>query len=256
MSDELRARIDELLIDRATDAPDPERDEELLELLERVADTDFELYERVAAEITAALLPVQGLDPMPAHVESAVLSSAPGASVHDIRRGSRAVGPDWTRRAGWAVAAAALVIWLTLPRGSDPIVEPTTAEVRSALAEGAVGTLELPWTSTEDAAAVDASGDVVWSTTAQDGVMRFAGLQPNDPTEFQYQLWIFDGTRDDRYPVDGGVFDVPAGAGDVLVRIRPKIEVREPVLFAITIEAPGGVVVSARERIVLVAETG
>jgi hypothetical protein len=113
--------------------------------------------------------------------------------------------------------------------------------------------VRLDWTATEDPAAAGATGDVVWSTADQAGVMRFAGLEPNDPSVFQYQLWIFDATRDERFPVDGGVFDVPAGGGDVLVPIRAKIDVREPTLFAITVEPPGGVVVSERERIVLVA---
>ena len=74
----------------------------------------------------------------------------------------------------------------------------------------------------------------------------------NDPTKTQYQLWIFDKTRDDRFPVDGGVFDVGAD-GEVIVKISPKLFVNEPVLFAVTVEAPGGVVVSKRERIVVTA---
>ena len=41
--------------------------------------------------------------------------------------------------------------------------------------------------------------------------MRFRGLAANNPTQIQYQLWMFDAERDERYPVDGGVFDVPAG---------------------------------------------
>ena len=83
--------------------------------------------------------------------------------------------------------------------------------------------------------------------------MRFRGLAPNDPSVSQYQLWIFDRDQDERFPVDGGVFDVESGEGDVFVEIDPKLEVREPYLFAVTVEKPGGVVVSSRERIVLAA---
>ena len=36
--------------------------------------------------------------------------------------------------------------------------------------------------------------------------------------------------------------------------IRAKLPVGEPVLFAITVEKPGGVVVSKRDRIALVAK--
>lgn len=56
--------------------------------------------------------------------------------------------------------------------------------------------------------------DVVWSTRAQRGVMRLIGLKSNDARRWQYQLWIFDKTRDQRYPVDGGVFDVRRRVND------------------------------------------
>jgi hypothetical protein len=44
--------------------------------------------------------------------------------------------------------------------------------------------------------------------------------------------------------------------GDVetLVPIKARLPVGQPVLFAITVEAAGGVVVSSRERIALVAQ--
>lgn len=95
---------------------------------------------------------------------------------------------------------------------------------------------------------------MVWSDTEQRGYMRIRGLAANDVTRAQYQLWIFDPRRDERYPVDGGVFDIPAGSEEVIVPIVAKLDVRGPTLFAVTVEAPGGVVVSARERIVLVAK--
>lgn len=82
--------------------------------------------------------------------------------------------------------------------------------------------------------------------------MRFEGLAHNDPSQFQYQLWIFDDSRDDAHPVDGGVFDVPS-SGEVLVPISAKLKVGKAKLFAVTVERPGGVVVSKRERIVLTA---
>ena len=44
--------------------------------------------------------------------------------------------------------------------------------------------------------------------------------------------------------IKGGVFDMPAGDGEAIVPIDAKIRVDEPVLFAITVERPGGVVVS------------
>ena len=83
--------------------------------------------------------------------------------------------------------------------------------------------------------------------------MRFAGLAANDPADSQYQLWIFDAERDERHPVDGGVFDIPRDGGETIVPIRAKLPVGQPALFAVTVERPGGVVVSDRQRIAVVA---
>ena len=47
----------------------------------------------------------------------------------------------------------------------------------------------------------------------------------------------------DRHPVDGGVFDV-SGKGEVVIPIRAVLPVHGPSAFAITLEQPGGVVVS------------
>jgi hypothetical protein len=129
---------------------------------------------------------------------------------------------------------------------------PDLSAMRARLAGG--GAPVVAWSGTEDPAAVEASGDLVWDDRRQEGYMRFRGLAANDPAVYQYQLWIFDATRDERHPVDGGVFDVPAGSDEVIVPIRAKLPVGEPVLFAITVEKPGGVVVSKRDRIALVAK--
>ena len=50
------------------------------------------------------------------------------------------------------------------------------------------------------------------------------------------------------------MFDVtPNARGEVIIPIEAKLAVAKPKLFAITVEKPGGVVVSKRERIVLTA---
>jgi hypothetical protein len=129
---------------------------------------------------------------------------------------------------------------------------PTPAEGRAALLANANDATTLAWTATKDPNAAGATGDVVWSASAQRGYMRFKGLAVNDAKQLQYQLWIFDKDRDQAFPVDGGVFDV-SSTGEVIVPISAKLHVDEPVLFAVTVEAPGGVVVSKRERIVVTA---
>ena len=141
-----------------------------------------------------------------------------------------------------------------LPGRPGPAPATPAAELAALLEEPRAETRRFAWVPTGDEAASGAGGAVIWSGPRQRGYLEIRGLAPNDPAVEQYQLWIFDATRDERFPVDGGVFDVPPGVSEVIVPIDAGIEVREPVLFAVTVERPGGVVVSSRERIVLVAE--
>ncbi|MFT3694562.1 MAG: anti-sigma factor [Kofleriaceae bacterium] len=165
--------------------------------------------------------------------------------------------------APWLMAAVCLLaaggaFYYAWDQKQKPAVTPpiatakTPAEERNALLASASDAQTIAWTVTQDAAAKGASGDVVWSAAQQKGFMRFVGLAVNDPKQFQYQLWIFDKTRDQAFPVDGGVFDVGAN-GEVIVAINPKLHVDDLALFAVTVEKPGGVVVSKRERIVVTA---
>ncbi len=161
-------------------------------------------------------------------------------------------------RWGWyaavvAVAAAVAAWW---PSTHRPLRRPADNPTlfRQAL-------LRKPSTAVFEGACTDdplghgegVGGDVVWTAGRGEGYLRVAGIAANDPREFQYQLWIVDSTRDSRFPVDGGVFDVPAGTSEVIVPIRAALPVGEAAVFAVSVEKPGGVVVSDR-RFVLVAE--
>jgi hypothetical protein len=167
-------------------------------------------------------------------------------------------------RLGWYAAAASLLLavaawWPKLAVQEAKMVSvpppvPTLAEQRERLVASAPAAIRESWSGTDDPASARVAGDVVWDPVTQSGYMRFVGLPANDVTAEQYQLWIFDGTRDDRYPVDGGVFDIPAGATEVVVPIHARLPVRKAALFAVTVERPGGVVVSSRERIVALAQ--
>ena len=97
------------------------------------------------------------------------------------------------------------------------------------------------------------SGDVVWSDEKQVGYMRFRGLPVNDKTKETYQLWIFDKTQDKATPIDGGTFDVNSD-GEVVIPINAKLTPKGPEMFAVTMEKPGGVVVSKREKIAALAK--
>jgi hypothetical protein len=174
---------------------------------------------------------------------------------------------------GWLAAAACLVLaifgWERSPPSPPPVAvvapppvapppaepaPPTAAEERAAML-AKTDTLKIPLGATKDPAAAGVTGDVVWDPATQRGFLHFAGLAPNDPAIHQYQIWIFDAGRDKRYPVDGGVFDVPANASDVVIPIRASLMVRKPAAFAVTVEKPGGVVVSGREHVVALGAT-
>lgn len=177
-------------------------------------------------------------EPMPAELKERILLAS--ADHVPSRRESRAPG-RWAGRAGWLTAAAMLLVisWVGLG-GRAP--EATLAERREALLREP-GTLRAAWERPEDPAYAAVEGDVVWCGRLQSGFLRLRGLPANDPARAQYQLWIVDPSRDAE-PVDGGVFDVPAAAGQVIVPIDAKLGVSNPRVFAITVEKPGGVVVS------------
>jgi anti-sigma-K factor RskA len=118
------------------------------------------------------------------------------------------------------------------------------------------GSLKITLGATKDPAAAGVTGDVVWDPATQTGFIRFAGLTPNDPQVRQYQVWIFDGARDKRYPVDGGVFDVGADAPEIVIPIHAALPIRKLAALAVTVEKPGGVVVSARDHVVALGAAG
>src|SRR5262249_34133311 len=116
------------------------------------------------------------------------------------------------------------------------------------------GTIKTNWTAAGDAAGKGATGDVVWNNTKQQGVLRFKGLAKNDPSVDQYQLWIVDNSQ--KQPIDGGVFNVDSDTGDLVVPINAKARVVDPQAFPVTVEKPGGVVVSDLGRVALQANVG
>ncbi len=156
-----------------------------------------------------------------------------------------AVAPWWRRSIAVPLplaAAASLVFAFALFVTTGPEAPGTEfgpAEVAQRLIDE--GAQELDWNGLGDAAFESVSGEVIWSTAAQQGVLRVAGIPASEPESSQYQLWIVDPSRDDE-PVDGGVFDV--GENGALVEFRPRLPVSDPRAFAVTLEKAGGVVVS------------
>ncbi|MBA3438793.1 MAG: anti-sigma factor, partial [Pyrinomonadaceae bacterium] len=165
-----------------------------------------------------------------------------GAIRSETKNGSSVVMFPATRRwqwAGWYAAAACLLlaIFAWLPRSELPTAPQvsstrplTLAEQRARLLAEAPDLVRATWTPTGELKNAPVRGDIVWSSTMQKGYMSFEGLPINNPDESTYQLWMFDRQQDERYPVDGGIFDVKGIAGEIIVPIEAKIAVREPTL--------------------------
>jgi anti-sigma-K factor RskA len=227
-------------------------------------------------EITVAALSLIDADrdaAMPAGLRSKVLSDA--YHWFDAQHGPARqpagsephFSPDVPARSfwgwfGWAAAAAACIalvanIWVTRFRPAEVArdVTPTPTPVRKI---GPEQMREQLISSAPDLIRVNIgpgtmkdlkpAGDVVWSDAGQSGYLRLAGLPKNDPGKETYQLWIVAENQDPKTPVDGGVFDVSSD-GEVIIPIDPRVKVSNPKAFAITVEKPGGVVVSKQEKV-------
>ncbi len=240
---------------------------------EGTADLEFRSLEMTAAAISLAGLIDE--EPMPAHLFSKILASAdehfavdpmaetvawPPAqdrhAVYEIAAEERRSSP-WFSWFGWAAAACialAVNIWFTrtqpvdIAQNQPPVNAPktlSTIELRDQLLAATKDVVKAAWSEGNVKGLTQVVGDVVWSDEKQAGYMTLKGLPANDKTKATYQLWIFDKTQDPKTPIDGGTFDVNSD-GEVVIPINAKLKAQGPAMFAITIEKPGGVVVSTR----------
>lgn len=157
---------------------------------------------------------------------------------------------------GWLVAAGLLAFVLTggfgqSGRGGGQGETDVRQQFDQFVAAG--HTVE-PWQSLDENSTV--TGGVAWDDELNEGFMQIAGLAANDPSVEQYQLWIFrtDDPGTEPHPVDGGVFDVTS-SGEVIVPIDAKLNVGHAGIFAVTVEKPGGVVVSDRSGLMILAKS-
>ena len=274
-------RLLELLADEACLGLDPQQEEELERLLALHPDVDRGSFQLAAAAVDLAFAasdPAALGSTVPASLEQRLEEAVqrwqaeaptPVVTSFEVPRppAPRREARSRNAAAWWLAAAAALLAfvgwWPRLmgpapeTRVETPVPAPPAAAPERLLADrlaAAADRLSLPLSGTEDPTAVaGVRGELVWSSELQQAVLKVSGLAANDPAVEQYQMWIFDADRDDRYPVDGGVFDVPAGQDEVLIPIRPGVHVAAPQLFAVTVEKPGGVVVSDRSRTAVTA---
>jgi len=280
----------DLLIKQVTEGLSPAEQRALDVMDSELASAYLRDLERAAAAVTLA--GSKGGESLPAALSARIAQQAAEHFAHagkvadlaaarnaatERARDRQAPAPGRAKRFdyGWLAAAACLVLaifgWqrsppplppvaavppapVTVPPPVEKPAPPTAAEERAALL-AKTDSLKIPLGATKDPAAAGVTGDVVWDPVTQRGFLHFAGLAANDPAMHQYQIWIFDAGRDKRYPVDGGVFDVPANAGEVVIPIRASLMVLKPAAFAVTLEKPGGVVVSGREHVVALGAT-
>jgi Anti-sigma-K factor rskA len=282
----------DLLIKQVTEGLSPAEQRALDVMDSERASAALRDLERAAAAVTLAA--AAGDAPLPAALAARIAQQAAEhftvpspvvdlgaarAAAAEKERANRSSAPRRANRFGgygWLAAAACLLLaifgWerspppvavvtpapeltpapVNLP--PSPPAPPTAAEQRAGLL-AKTDSLKISLGAGKDPAAAGVTGDVVWDPATQRGFLHFTGLAPNDPAMHQYQIWIFDAGRDKRYPVDGGVFDVPANAGEVVIPIRATLMVRKPAAFAVTLEKPGGVVVSGREHVIALGAT-
>lgn len=283
MTEKTKKRMLELLADSATSDLS---ENEMLEL--KALEREFpdwkndSSFEYAAASI--GLLGVKAVEPMPRELRSKILADADqffgdgeastSTSVDESSAPERQIVKevvyekqafDLTRWLGWGLAAAACLalvanVWLTRPtddrvaKNDPPPVEKkekTSSEKRDALLASTSNLVKTNWASPDKTK--ELSGEIVWSDEKQEGYMTFKGLAANDKAKEAYQLWIFRDANLEPHPIDGGVFDVNE-SGEVIIPINAKLKVKSPKVFAVTVEKPGGTVVSDRTKIVALAK--
>jgi anti-sigma-K factor RskA len=271
----------DLLIKQVTEGLSPAEQRELDALDSPDITKHLQEFERAAAAISlAGTAPLQA--PPPALLAKLEQQASSYVTVRPIATAARQAETPRAPRSkarggslGWLAAAACLLLavigWLRSPPAPEipiaqvhetpavppapPPAPPTPAEERTALLASSTS-LKITLGATKDPAAVGVTGDVVWDPATQKGFLHFVGLKANDPGVSQYQIWIFDGERDKRYPIDGGVFDVPGDSADIVIPIRAAVLVHKPAAFAVTAEKPGGVVVSDRAHVIVLGAAG
>lgn len=284
---EKQERLLDLLTQRETAGLSKEENRELEELLTQFPDwKDDDSFALTAAAIN--LSSIEAEEEMPANLQARILANAEqffadkdkskgkvlefeprkkkeAAIETEITEGflGKLLNTNWL---GWAVAAGAMAVllinlWVVEPTPvkefvyvpATPTPTPEMPKQREQMIASAKDIITTSWASADPKNPQSVEGDIVWSNSEQKGYMHFKNLPVNDKTKETYQLWIFDENQDTKTPVDGGVFDVDAN-GDVIIPIDAKIKVQKPVMFAITAEKPGGVVVSKREKIMAIAK--
>jgi anti-sigma-K factor RskA len=252
-------RLEELQVARLLFGLSPDEQAEYDVLLRQTPAGIRDQFDAVVASLDVAWSDQQA-EPLPEHLRQAIRirSEQELAAKTNVSLAKPSSDGSTAARSSqylpWLVSAACLVlaVYTWLSNRPVQIVKPNVAQLRAELIAANKDLVQASW-SAGTTPIEGVTGDVVWSSPQQQGFMRFRGLPVNAPTKEQYQLWIFDKNQSDKTPIDGGVFDIET-TDETIVPINAKLHVQEAFMFAVTIEKPGGVVVSSRERLPLLAK--
>ena len=284
MTDLQKQRLLELLADRAVSGLDENELMEVERLKKQLPDWDEDVsLELAAAAVGLAHLEIK--DDLPAALRTKIFASADdyfkefeepfnvvkftprvGTAAESIRNIVETKTSPW-QWLGWAFAAAACValavILLTRPADKPPEIVKTPdtlptsqtpvsiEQEREQFLAAAADKVTIPLANPKNEKEI--VGEMVWSNAKQKGYARFSKLPVNDAAKETYQVWIVDETRDAKTPLSGGIFNV-AKTGETVVAVNAQLEVKKPKMIAVTVEKPGGVVVSKLEKVVALAK--
>lgn len=228
-------------------------------LASRIPVEELEQLDKIVASLDVIWADMQ-TEPLPEHLRHAIrirasqeLAAKPVVSLaNPSTYPARALRGN--RYLPWFVSALCLMLAVFTWLENRPMEKgrPDVAQLRAEFLTANQGLVQAKW-SPGPTPSEGATGDIVWSASQQQGFMRFRGLPVNTPSQEQYQLWIFARNQSDMTPIDGGVFDITS-TEEVVIPINAKLYVQDAYMFAVTIEKPGGVVVSSRERLPLLAK--
>jgi anti-sigma-K factor RskA len=243
--------VHSLLADRALQGADAAEEAGLRCLLSHYPELDAASFDLTAAALDLAFQNEED-DKLPAHlfnrlqVDAAAFAPAQQLPQPAAAQPAPRPSPRPTARinsaatwVGWLVAA--VLLFVALVPAKPPQLSYNKLIDRGALVvaggKGPHGTEQL-------------HGEFVWDSNTQQGYMKLTGFEVNDPKVKQYQLWIFDDKPFTvKTPIDGGVFDVTNNK-EVLIPIKANLKVGKAALFAITVEKPGGVMISERNPLI------
>lgn len=284
MNETDKEKMLDLLILKATGGITKEESEQLIKLEEMYSEFKDDIsFELAAAAIS--LVDLSAEEQMPAHLQARILADAerfygsPETEIKTLKDSGGEQEEEFQKTfdfepkrsiwqsLGWLVAAftciaLAVVLWNDYRRPKPEVVQnpppqitptptPALGEQRQQLIASMPDVAQKNWSDFDPKKPLNVEGDVVWSNTAQKGFLRFKNLPINDKARETYQIWIFDETQ--KNPVSAGVFDANEN-GEIIVPMNAAIKVSKPTMVGITVEKPGGVMVSGLEKVMAVAK--